>query len=121
MEHNWPRIIEFLIDQISDWTRCWCLHTLPEWSSPLQTITDQESSDLSLAPSENNDNPLCFAYTNIITNSDILFLGSLNPTCSLQVTARPGTRIQLLKIPVRNVSKEPAFSTLNAMETLNIV
>ena len=84
------------------------LHTLPEWSSPLQTITDQESSDLFLAPSENNDNPLCFAYTDIIT-SDILFLGSLNQTCSLQVIAQPGTRIQLLQIPVRNVSKEPAF------------
>ena len=74
-----------------------------ELSAPLWNITDHDS----LVPSWSNDNPLCFVSTNI-TNRTLLFQGRSIQTCSLQVTASPGTHIQL-QIPGRNVSKEPAF------------
>ena len=98
-----------------------------ELSAPLWNITGQESQETlqnltdqglldslrnityhdSLVPSWSNDNPLCFVNTNI-TNRTLLFQGSSIQTCSLQVTASPGSRIQL-QIPGRNVSKESAF------------
>ena len=68
---------------------------------PLWDVTDQESVD----PLWNNGP--CLAYTNV-TNGVIWFQGSLIQTCSLQVTASPGTRIQL-QIPGTHVSHEPLF------------
>ena len=89
--------------------------TEQESLDPLRNITNQALSDLSwnitdhhsLAHPWTNDNHLCFTNANI-TNEIILFQGSSNQTCSLQVTASPGTHIHL-QIPGTHVSKEPAF------------
>ena len=89
--------------------------TNQELLDPLLNITDQESPDPlrnitdhdSLVPLWNNDSHQCFLYTNT-TNGVILFQGSSVHTCSLQVTASPGTRIQL-QIQGRHVSQGPLF------------
>ena len=86
-----------------------------ELLDPLVNITDRESPDPlrnitdhdSLVPLWNNDSHQCFLYTNT-TNRVILFQGSSVHTCSLQVTASPGTHIQL-QILGRHVSQGPLF------------
>ena len=89
--------------------------TEQESVDPLRNITNQELSDPlwnitdhhSLAHHWDNDNHLCFTSANI-TNGVILFQGSSNQTCCLQVSASLGTHIQL-QIPGRSNSQEPAF------------